>query len=472
MLKLEVIFVRKRILFGAGVYARKYAALLEYLQMDFDYFADNDPTKWGKTLFGKEIISPSRLAEFEDCEIIISCSDKVAIRQQLYQMNLITAVRDTKEMYHLLEKKMQQDHLASHRGVCTIPEKRRGEPTIIVDMYEGLGWSGTDQWAVNLSYQLNQHGKKAYLLGRIGQTPLDEKYEQYMHRMEDKETILSIVNWYEENLPITVINNYAGSAYLAAVITKLNHPGQVKIVSVIHNDIQSLFDAHMLLSEYLDSVFCVSNEICRKMKRLYAFDEKKYFFKEQPIPVAINFEKDEKPLLRIGYAGRLACQQKRADLLPDLINELENAQINYTLQIAGDGECKYMLEKYVHQKNLQEKIQLLGRIPKEKMEGFWMNQNVFINISEFEGTSLSMLEAMAYGCVPVVTDVSGAREFITKGENGYICEIGNFSEMAHCIKELDQRRDKLRKYGQESRKRIIERCNPESYIQFWITSIV
>ena len=34
--------MEKIILFGAGVYAKKYNALLEYLYMDFDYFTDND----------------------------------------------------------------------------------------------------------------------------------------------------------------------------------------------------------------------------------------------------------------------------------------------------------------------------------------------------------------------------------------------------------------------------------------------
>lgn len=42
------------ILFGAGVYAKKYKALLEYLNMDFDYFTDNDASKWGTiTSMGK-----------------------------------------------------------------------------------------------------------------------------------------------------------------------------------------------------------------------------------------------------------------------------------------------------------------------------------------------------------------------------------------------------------------------------------
>lgn len=31
------------ILFGAGVYAKKYKALLDYLDMEFNYFTDNHP---------------------------------------------------------------------------------------------------------------------------------------------------------------------------------------------------------------------------------------------------------------------------------------------------------------------------------------------------------------------------------------------------------------------------------------------
>lgn len=56
--------MEKIILFGAGVYAKKYNALLEYLYMDFDYFTDNDSSKWGTVLYGKPVISPDELTGF------------------------------------------------------------------------------------------------------------------------------------------------------------------------------------------------------------------------------------------------------------------------------------------------------------------------------------------------------------------------------------------------------------------------
>lgn len=53
--------MKKLVLFGAGVYAKMYKSLLDYLEMSFDYFTDNDSTKFGTVLYGKPVISPESL---------------------------------------------------------------------------------------------------------------------------------------------------------------------------------------------------------------------------------------------------------------------------------------------------------------------------------------------------------------------------------------------------------------------------
>lgn len=147
---------------------------------------------------------------------------------------------------------------------------------------------------------------------------------------------------------------------------------------------------------------------------IYDFDLNLYYFKEQPVTLDNSWERkyNKSGSLRIGYAARLVRQQKRADLITDLIGRLENKGLNYFMQIAGEGECLPMIERYLKETKIPNKVQLLGRLPKSEMDSFWKGQDVFVNVSEYEGTSLSMLEAMGYGCVPVVTDVSGAGEFI------------------------------------------------------------
>lgn len=456
----------KTVLFGAGVYAKKYKALLEYLHIDFDFFTDNDSSKWGAILYGKPVIPPNDLQKFSDCQIIISSTHEIAIRKQLSDMGLSEYIVGLEDLYELCEQQMnefQVDHIKLH-----------SEKTIIVDMYEGIGWGGTELWAANLAYGLQKAGKKAILLGGTEQTSMGDRYESLVKRISGHETIMHMVDLIEKNLPCVFINNFAGCAFMAAIIVKRKYPKAVKIVSVIHNDNKSLFDAHMMLSEYIDRIFCVSNQICVHMQKQYDFCKERYFFREQPIETDISWIKDwntEKPI-RIGYAARLVKQQKRADLLVDLISGLERKGLGYQFQIAGEGECAVAIEEYVAQNKLEGKVQLLGRLPKDKMNQFWSNQDIFVNVSEYEGTSLAMLEAMSYGCVPVVTDVSGAREFIEEGKNGYICSVGDLQNMTDRIKELAVDREKLKKCGMVCRSIICERCNPEEYINYWIKNIL
>ncbi len=458
--------MKKIILFGAGVYAKKYKALLEYLHMNFDYFTDNDSSKWGTILYGKLIIRPDELVRFSECQVIISSTHEIAIRRQLSEMGLSDCIIGLDDLYNLCEQQMNK-RVEDSGSICH-------EGNIVVDMYEGIGWGGTETWAANLAYGLQKSGKKAVLIGGTEQPILDKQYEALVKRISEQNTIMKMVDLFEANLPCVFINSFAGCAFMAAIIVKKRYPDMVKVISVIHNDNKSLFDAHMMLSKYIDKVFCVSNQIRKHMQELYDFDRERYFFREQPIETDLNWIKvwNTNQPIKIGYAARLVKQQKRADLLVELISCLEKRNVEYRLQIAGEGECAIAIKAYIVQNGLENKVQLLGRLAKDAMKQFWNNQDIFVNLSEYEGTSLSMLEAMSFGCVPIVTDVSGAREFIEEGKNGYIYPINDLSGMSDGIKALAADRVKLKIFGTICQKIIQEKCNPDKYINYWMENLL
>lgn len=458
------------ILFGAGVYAKKYKALLEYLNMEFHYFTDNDSSKWTMKLYGKPVIPPSRLKQFPKCKIIISSTHEQAIRKQLTEMELADKIMSLEELYHLCGQKMTKTD-RSGLGITV-----RDNVTVLVDMYEGIGWGGTELWAAGLAFGLKSAGRNVLLIGGTEQPPLEARYETLTIRITEHDTIMHMVELMEQNLPCIFINNFAGCAFMAAIIVKKKYPDSMHIVSVIHNDNPSLFDAHMMLSKYIEKIFCVSSQIREHMQEQYVMPNQCCYFKEQPIETDIlrEIRPDTQvyDVLRLGYAARLVRQQKRADLLIEFIKCLEERGFDYIFQIAGEGECRDMIMDYVRHHHLERKVELLGRLPKSEMQTFWKRQDIFINISEYEGTSLSMLEAMSCGCVPVVTDVSGAKEFITHGENGYICDIGDLKMMAQYVASLDNERKKLASFGRKCQIIIKERCNPEEYIKYWIKNLL
>lgn len=454
------------ILFGAGVYAKKYKALLEYLDMDFHCFTDNDNSKWGTLLYGKHVIAPCELKKFSDCKIIISSTHESAIRRQLAAMGMERNIIGLDVLYGLCEKRMPEC-ADKDTDVCS-------QKSILIDMYEGIGWGGTELWAANLAHGLKSARFNTVLLGSEKQPELETRYENMVWRVSEYHTIMQMVQFMEDRLPFIFINNFAGCAFMAAVIVKRKYPELVKIVSVVHSDNRSLFDAYMIMEQYIDKIFCVSSRIQSHMQELYDFDRSLYYTREQPVETDILWERrvNMSGKLRIGYAARLVRQAKRADLLIDLIGLLEKKKINYMMQIAGEGECLRLIENYLNEKGMQAHVHLLGRIPKSQMDSFWKEQDVFVNVSEYEGTSLSMLEAMGYGCVPVVTDVSGTREFIENGINGCICDVGDVQGITDCIETLAYNRGLLKLFGDRCRRIVQERCNPEEYIKYWIEEVL
>lgn len=446
--------MKKIVLFGTGAYAKKYKTILDYLQLEIAYFVDNDNKKWGQFLYQKEIVNPNKLYQMDDYCILISCTMEDEIKKQLVFMELADYIVTLQELLDMYRKK---------KNLYT-------EKTIIIDMFEGYGTGGTEYWAANMALELKQRGKRVILFGGKEQTQMDPKYECLVTRFSMNNTINQMVEIIKNNLPCIFINNFGGTAMFAAAIVKKEMPEYLEIISVVHNDNENVFDSHMEYQDYISKVFCVSERIKKHIQeKKYNFNEKNIYSRPQPIKCSSdwNYFKKKKSVIKIGYAGRLVKAQKRADLLPMFIKKMEQKNINYLLEIAGDGNCLIDIEAFIKQYHLQEKVYVMGQIAKDKMYEFWQRQDVFINISEFEGMSLSMVEAMSYGCVPIVTDVSGTEELILNGKNGYICRIGDLDEIVDKIELLEKNRDLLAKLQIICQETIQMKCNEAEYWDFW-----
>ena len=71
------------------------------------------------------------------------------------------------------------------------------------------------------------------------------------------------------------------------------------------------------------------------------------------------------------------------------------------------------------------------------MAALWHSHDIFLQVSDFEGTSVSMLEAMAQGAVPVVTAASsGIAGVIKHQDNGFVVPVGDMTAMANVIAQL------------------------------------
>ncbi|MDE7323905.1 MAG: hypothetical protein K2N73_14555 [Lachnospiraceae bacterium] len=193
--------------------------------MNFDYFTDNDASKWGTFLYGKKVVAPDELKKVPKCSIIISSTHEKAIMEQLAGMGMDGNIVGLDVLYGLCEKRMSGS-ACSHAAA-------NGGKTILVDMYEGIGWGGTELWAANLAEGLRDAGYNVALLDCTGQSVLEEKYESMVRRISEENTIMQMVRYMEGRMPFIFINNFAGCAFMAAAIVKRKYPDLVNVVSVI-----------------------------------------------------------------------------------------------------------------------------------------------------------------------------------------------------------------------------------------------
>ncbi|HEU4619278.1 MAG TPA: glycosyltransferase, partial [Gammaproteobacteria bacterium] len=82
-----------------------------------------------------------------------------------------------------------------------------------------------------------------------------------------------------------------------------------------------------------------------------------------------------------------------------------------------------------------------------------------------EGLPKTVIEAMAYGVAPVVTNVGGSPELVEDGRSGRVVPPGDARALGAALLELYERPDLRRGFGSAARRRIAEEFSIEKTIE-------
>lgn len=128
---------------------------------------------------------------------------------------------------------------------------------------------------------------------------------------------------------------------------------------------------------------------------------------------------------------------KRLDLLVDALWLIEGFKIKWTH--FGEGYLKdcilHDIEEKIDKKNIQ--IDFLGQVSNDKIHRFYSDicVNLFINMSDYEGIPVSIMEAISYGIPVMARNIGGNSEIVYNGTNGVLLPSDiNPKELAEAIK--------------------------------------
>jgi len=169
---------------------------------------------------------------------------------------------------------------------------------------------------------------------------------------------------------------------------------------------------------------CVSNVQKKEMEQIGDFSEK-----ISVIPMGIDevfIEKGKNRTVELNKRSYIILSNR--NLLPIynislLIRAIpivlkEEPEIKFL--IAGDGPEKEALEMEVRNLDINSSVRFLGRVLHEDMPALLSQADVYVSTSLYDGTSVSLLEAMGSGAFPIVTGIPSNREWISDEDNGFL----------------------------------------------------
>jgi len=176
----------------------------------------------------------------------------------------------------------------------------------------------------------------------------------------------------------------------------------------------------------LDKIFTISGEGKNYILNEFKGNDKNKI-QISPDGIQNNFERRqynyEKPFTIVSCSNLL--ELKRIDYLIDSIALIDKHEINWLH--FGDGELKDKLINYAEDKlNTKRNIsfEFLGHFRNNELMKYYskIRIDLFINLSEYEGVPVSIMEAFSFGVPAIATDVGGVSEIVNK-ENGFLIPV-------------------------------------------------
>lgn len=111
------------------------------------------------------------------------------------------------------------------------------------------------------------------------------------------------------------------------------------------------------------------------------------------------------------------------------------------LVLAGNGPLEKDIKEYIKKHDLDEFIHLPGYVSYSESPRFYRSADLYLSFSLCDGSSVSLLEALACGLPVIVTDLPSNREWVESGQNGLLAAPRSESQLAAKIlamAELDK----------------------------------
>jgi glycosyltransferase involved in cell wall biosynthesis len=130
-----------------------------------------------------------------------------------------------------------------------------------------------------------------------------------------------------------------------------------------------------------------------------------------------------------------------------------------SLILLGGGSQGARIRQILLNGGVLDRVTFGGQISQTELPRWYHWADVYISPSHVDGSSVSLMEALACGLPCLVSDIPANQEWVTEGENGWLFPDGNADALAaKILRAMDQRKS-LPKIGSAARAVAEERAD-------------
>ena len=161
--------------------------------------------------------------------------------------------------------------------------------------------------------------------------------------------------------------------------------------------------------------------------------------------------------INITIVSRLVAH-KNIEKIIKAISDLNSPLIN--LNIIGDGPELNQLQKISLESNNKDNIIFHGKLNRDEIDHIFLNSDIYIQASNYEGLPHSLLEAMSYGIPVLCTPVGECKEILGNEDRGYILDLPvSKNNIKSKISQIIDEKDIANKKGERGKDFINEKYN-------------
>ena len=162
----------------------------------------------------------------------------------------------------------------------------------------------------------------------------------------------------------------------------------------------------------------------------------------------------DEDIIKCCFISRFAVN-KGIDILIDSIIELKSrGKLKYfKFILGGKGPLFKKYENLIDREGISENVDLKGFVSDLDLKNLYKEADLFVFPTRYEGMPTVILEAMAYECAIISTDVGAISEIVSY-ENGYLIQPNNRVELVNSLMDVLKNRASLKSKQKNSRRQI------------------